>query len=170
MSDSVSIRKYLPGDLERICAVAVAAWRAIHEAWRRELPADLYEMLHGGWEARKTSAIRRFCGGHGDWVRVAVREGQVVGFITFTLDRQRQTGEIGNNAVDPAYQGQGIGQRMYAQVLAIFEAEGMTYATVKTGGDPGHAPARRAYEKAGFDIACPTVRYYRRLNRRPARA
>lgn len=30
-------------------------------------------------------------------------------------------------------------------------------ATVASGGDPGHAPARRAYEKAGFNVTIPSV-------------
>jgi hypothetical protein len=33
---------------------------------------------------------------------------------------------------------------------------------IGTGGDPGHAPARRTYEAAGF-TPLPLVRYYRLL-------
>jgi hypothetical protein len=33
---------------------------------------------------------------------------------------------------------------------------GMQVATVSTGGDPSHAPARRAYEKAGFTASIPS--------------
>ena len=36
-------------------------------------------------------------------------------------------------------------------------------AVVGTGGDPGHAPARRVYEKVGF-VGLPLVRYYARLD------
>jgi len=36
-------------------------------------------------------------------------------------------------------------------------------AVVGTGGDPGHAPARRVYEKAGF-VGLPLVRYYASLD------
>ena len=35
-------------------------------------------------------------------------------------------------------------------------------ALVGTGGDPGHAPARRAYEQAGF-TALPIVNYVKKL-------
>lgn len=38
----------------------------------------------------------------------------------------------------------------------------MKLAIVGTGGDPGHAPARRSYEKAGY-IGLPIVRYYKDL-------
>ena len=36
-------------------------------------------------------------------------------------------------------------------------------ATVGTGGDPSHAPARRAYETAGFGPAIPSLTLYRLL-------
>ena len=38
---------------------------------------------------------------------------------------------------------------------------GVRLAVADTGGDPGHAPARRVYEKAGF-VGLPLVRYYAR--------
>ena len=37
----------------------------------------------------------------------------------------------------------------------------MKLATVDTGGDGIHAPARRSYEKAGY-TALPLVRYYKK--------
>jgi hypothetical protein len=38
----------------------------------------------------------------------------------------------------------------------------MTTAMVETGGDPGHAPARRTYEAAGFH-PFPVVKYFKKL-------
>jgi hypothetical protein len=39
---------------------------------------------------------------------------------------------------------------------------GMSVAMVETGGDPGHAPARHIYEKAGFGLF-PVARYFKKL-------
>lgn len=39
---------------------------------------------------------------------------------------------------------------------------GLPLVEIGTGGDPGHAPARHVYEKAGF-TALPIVRYYKAL-------
>lgn len=39
---------------------------------------------------------------------------------------------------------------------------GMSIAMVETGGDPGHAPARRTYEKLGFGLL-PISRYFKKL-------
>jgi hypothetical protein len=39
---------------------------------------------------------------------------------------------------------------------------GMRLAMIGTGGDPGHAPARRTYEKAGY-TPLPAVNYFKAL-------
>jgi hypothetical protein len=41
----------------------------------------------------------------------------------------------------------------------------MVVAMVETGGDAGHAPARRVYEQAGFRLL-PISRYFRELPRK----
>ena len=46
--------------------------------------------------------------------------------------------------------------------LEEMRARGLDLAIVATGGDPGHAPARRTYEKAGF-IGSPQVWYAKLL-------
>jgi len=74
-----------------------------------------------------------------------------------------QLGEIGLNAVDPAHAGKGIGTAMYELAAARMQQAGMKVATVATGGDPSHAPARRAYEKAGLNAQIPSVWMCRKL-------
>jgi GNAT superfamily N-acetyltransferase len=93
-------------------------------------------------------------------VWVAEEDGEVVGFITVELDRETLIGEIGNNAVDLASQHRGIGALMYKFVLEQMKEAGMRCATVSTGDDPSHAPARQAYENVGFSRAVPSVQYY----------
>ncbi|WP_323959386.1 hypothetical protein [Arthrobacter sp. JZ12] len=39
---------------------------------------------------------------------------------------------------------------------------GMSMVLVETGDDPGHAPARHAYEEAGFE-QWPVARYFKSL-------
>lgn len=46
---------------------------------------------------------------------------------------------------------------MYRFALDRMKAAGMRVATVSTGGDPSHAPARQAYRKAGFLAEIPSV-------------
>ena len=63
----------------------------------------------------------------------------------------------GGADVDPAHAGRGIGTAMYAFALARMKEAGIRVATVATGGDASHAPARRAYAKAGFSAEIPSV-------------
>jgi ribosomal protein S18 acetylase RimI-like enzyme len=77
-------------------------------------------------------------------------------------DPEARSGDIEMVAVDPAYQRQGIADTLIRFAVEQMRAAGAEVAGVVTGGDPGHAPARRAYEKAGF-TALPLVRYYRAL-------
>jgi hypothetical protein len=52
---------------------------------------------------------------------------------------------------------------MYSFVLNYMREAGMKSAVVTTGGDEAHAPARRAYEKAGFSGAVPSFEYHIKL-------
>lgn len=71
-------------------------------------------------------------------------------------------GEMSMIAVDPDFQRGGIAAELIRHALDRFKQKGMTTAMVETGGDPGHAPARRAYESAGFRLY-PVARYFTAL-------
>jgi len=159
-ADTVVVRPARDEDLDRAAEIARAAWVRIHESFRKILGEELYAVLSPDWANRKEDAIRQFWRDHPEGMFVAERDGRVLAFITVRMDKRTRIGTIGNNAVDPAAQGQGIGTRMYEHILDHFRRHGMKYACVHTGLDEGHAPARRAYEKAGFDIAKPDVTYY----------
>jgi ribosomal protein S18 acetylase RimI-like enzyme len=115
---------------------------------------------------RKGEQIRRACTpGSNARVRVAEVDGRIAGFVTFHVDVQPGIGEIGNNAVHPDFRGRGIGGLLYTHVFDELKRLGQRFVKVTTGGegDPAHAPARRAYEKAGFDRRLPGVTYFRAL-------
>ena len=87
----------------------------------------------------------------------------VVGFVSVgLLDAQRSMGEISMLAVDPEHQGGGIGTALTEFALERLKEAGMRVAMVETGGDPGHAAARRTYEKAGY-VLLPIARYFKDL-------
>ena len=162
--NGIVIRDLRPADVEPIADIAVAAWEPIFAFFRQRMGEELFAARCPGWQEDKARQVRSACEPE-DRASVCVAEsdGQVVGFITFYTNDASRTGEIGNNAVRPDCQGQGIGTRMYQHVLDRLRAAGMTFAKVHTGLDPSHAPARRAYEKAGFSIQIPKVDYYQKL-------
>jgi GNAT superfamily N-acetyltransferase len=65
-------------------------------------------------------------------------------------------------AVDPAAQGEGVGTVLTRTATDWLRASGMRVAMIDTGGDPGHAPARRVYEKAACTLL-PVARYLKAL-------
>ncbi len=89
-------------------------------------------------------------------------DGEIAGFVSYAIDREREVGAIHYNAVATGFQGHGIGTAQVERVLEIFRDAGMKIACVGTGLNEGHAPARRMYEKAGFE---PVIEY--RMYSRP---
>jgi len=157
------IRPYKPDDLPVIMDIGNRAWRGIHKMFRQCYGDELFELIVGDEHTRKGEQIKSHARMHPQWLFVAEEDGRIVGFVTFMLDREKRIGEIGNNAVDPECGLKGIGQQMYKAVLQYFRDQGMRYARVQTGLDEAHSRARRAYERAGFNVKHEEVTYYMRL-------
>ena len=151
-------------DVERMVEIAVAAWAPVFASFRELIGEDIYAIESPNPEESKAQQIRRVCDPENPTiVRVVEGGGQVVGFVTFRADPETQMAVIGNNAIHPDFQSMGIGTQMYEHAFEYMRSLGVRYVKVFTGGDPSHAPARRAYEKAGFDRKVPHVEYYREL-------
>ena len=141
--------------------MAIKAWTPIRAVFRRDLGDELYEAHFTGWQQSKRDGVaRQLRSGRGF---VALSGDRVVGFVAYKVDEAKKSGEICGNAVDPDCRGMGIGPQMYDFVLNKMKEEGMEYATVVTGLDDGHTPARRAYEKAGFQKNLPSIKYFKKL-------
>ena len=89
--------------------------------------------------------------------------------FTITLDKTSAVDAVTHltdllELFDHVVQNDGIGTALNLAALREMKAAGLRLAEVATGGDESHAPARRAYEKAGF-TALPLVRYYQELEK-----
>ena len=164
LRDGYVIRQAADSDVDAACGIAVQAWQRIHESFTDIMGQEMHDDLSPSWEEKKAGQIRSHFSENPTWMLVVEQEKVgVVAFLTFRIDKERSLGTIGNNAVDPRSQGSGIGTAMYGVLLDLFRREGLKYATVQTGLDEGHALARRAYEKAGFDVRREDVTYYKKL-------
>ncbi len=65
-------------------------------------------------------------------------------------------------AVDPEDQDRGVGTALTDHATVWLRQSGMRVVMIETGGDRGHAPARRVYEKSGYQLI-PMARYFRAL-------
>jgi GNAT superfamily N-acetyltransferase len=163
-ADRLRFRSFAAGDLPALQALREAAFAPVFDSFRATVGAEIAALAFVAAEDEQAKLLADACrDGSGQRVVVAERGGEVVGFVTFSADTANRIGEIGLNAVHPRHAGQGIGTRMYRHVLARMRRLGMSLATVSTGGDESHAPARRAYAKVGFGPAIPAMSLYRLL-------
>ena len=151
-------------DLPRLDDVRQAAFAPVFASFRAILGEDLYHLAQAREDEAQGQLLASLLVPDSGWeVYAAERAGVVVGFVAVQLNPDTHVGEIGLNAVHPHHAGQGVGTAMYDFAIARMQEAGMRVATVATGADPSHAPARRAYEKAGFTAHIPSVWLYRRL-------
>jgi len=108
-------------------------------------------------------AVEDVCAAKNSRVWVAEVDGAAVGFVAIEVcNPERSVGQISMLAVDPDYQGGGIGTTLTKFALDRLKEAGMQVAMVETGGDRGHAAPRRTYEKAGY-VLLPIARYFKYL-------
>ncbi len=156
------IRECQPGDEEPIVALSLRAWAPVFASLEQALGREIAARLHGDWRKYQANAVRDILADRA--VRTWVAEGEqgVVAFVAATLHHERLIGEITMLAVDPEAQDHGVGTGLTEFATGWLRDAGMRVAMVETGGDPGHAPARRVYEKAGYR-PLPVARYFQAL-------
>src|SRR5262249_21179745 len=147
-----AIRQYQPEDLGAVVDLALRAWAPVFASLERELGHELFVRAHGDWRQFQAAAVREVLSMRGMRVCVADVGDGPVGFVAARADTDRKIGEIAMLAVDPDHQRRGIGSALTAVATDWLRDSGMDVAMVETGGDPGHAAARRVYEKADYTL------------------
>ncbi len=161
--DAIDIREFREDDIEAIVEFSLRAWQPIFASVRDVLGDDIFLRLHPDWKAGQADAVRSTCTNDERDVFVAVVDGSPVGFVAVALNAfHERMGVIDIIGVDPDYQRRGISSRLTEFATEHMGTRGMDIVVVETGGDPGHAPARAAYEAAGFTVL-PIARYFRLL-------
>jgi GNAT superfamily N-acetyltransferase len=159
----LSIRPIRENDLAALEELAVLAWEPVFASVRTVLGPQIDAILHPDWRRRQREEVRRYCAETpGAIALVAEVDGAVAGLIAYELHQDSRRGVVDLLAVHPDYQNYGIGTELNRLVLERMREAGMRIAIVGTGGDPGHAPARRTYEKAGYTLF-PIAHYYQVL-------
>ncbi len=159
----VDLRGYRPSDEEALVELSLRAWAPVFDALHDALGPDLFVQLRGDWRAGQVGEVRGVLADPAQRVWVAEDAGgKAVGFVAAKLHAEGELGEIYMIAVDPAAQGQGIGMALTSVATDWLRESGMRVAMIETGGDRGHAPARRLYERAGY-TPLPAVRFFKAL-------
>lgn len=156
------IRLFTPADVDAVVEFSLRAWAPVFESFEKVLGTEIFLRVYPDWLASQARDVARVCTEHASRTWVAVVDGRPVGFAASVYDEAASSGEIEMIAVDPRYQRQGIAAALIDHSLDRMREAGLKLAGIGTGGDPGHAPARAAYEKAGF-TPLPLVHYYKAL-------
>jgi ribosomal protein S18 acetylase RimI-like enzyme len=157
------IRSFDDRDAEAVVDLSLRAWAPVFASLEWVLGSDIFGRLHPDWREDQRRAVEEVLAAKEGRVWVAEVDGIAVGFVAVGLfDAERSMGEISMLAVDPDHKDGGIGSALTKFALERLKDDGMKVAMVETGGDPGHAAARRTYEKAGF-VLLPIARYFKNL-------
>ncbi len=163
---AVVIRDLHDADLPQVVALSLRAWEPVFASFAAVLGPAVYRQLYPDWRRSQAAAVERVLRDPGTRVRVAADGGGPVGFVAVRAHDESSDepggGEVEMLAVDPAAQRRGTGRALLDDGVEQLRRAGVRIVAIGTGGDPGHAPARRTYEAAGF-TPLPLVRYYRLL-------
>jgi ribosomal protein S18 acetylase RimI-like enzyme len=144
-----SIRPYDAGDGDAVVDLSLRAWSPVFASFEATWGKVLYDRFWPDWRTQQAAAVRDALAANPTWV--STDPDRVTGFVNVIFEEAEQAGEIYMIAVDPAAQQRGIASALTSFALDEMRRRGMTLATVATGADPGHGPARRTYERAGFE-------------------
>lgn len=162
--DAIQIREFREEDLATIVEFSLRAWQPVFASLRDVLGDEIFLRLHPDWRVSQAEAVRSSCTDDQRDVFVATARGRPVGFVAVALNAfHERMGAIDIIGVDPDFQRRGVSSRLTAFAVEHMQRSGMDIAVVETGGDPGHAPARAAYEAAGFTVL-PVARYFQLLD------
>ena len=154
----VSYRLASEFDHARLDEIRIAAFAPIFRSFKQILGDTIYSIAQEHEDLAQAEMLTEILGSESPWTVYVVEMNEtIVGFVSLRVDADRHLGEIGLNAVDPKFGGQGIGTQMYRFALDQLRQSGVKVATVATGGDASHQPALAAYRKAGFDVEIGSV-------------
>lgn len=116
-----------------------------------------FGFIEPGWQERKLTDLRAAAAREPEGIFVALKEDEVIGFITVTISRQKSLGRIADMVVDARYRRQGIGSRLIERALQYMKEQGMRLAKIETltNNEAGQA----AYPKHGFVEVARQVHY-----------
>ena len=159
-----TIRAFKSEDLPLIQSIRKRAFQPIHDSFRRLMGEDVFRLEFSDWDQRQGDYLKSLCATNSPKeLYVATEDEAIAGFIGLSMDPASRRGEIDLNAVDPEYQGKGLGEFMYRFALQRMREAGIKVVRVSTGADSSHSQARRAYEKAGFGVFIPSITMYQKL-------
>ena len=154
---------YASHHLQAVLDITRAAWSPVFPLLREDIPDFVYRSFYpDGWLTRQLADVEATCLDDVTDMWVAMADGALSGFLGLRAHEEDSMGEIHIIAVHPDHQQLGVGAALMTFAFDWMRQRGLAMAMVETGDDRGHAPARAAYESAGFE-RYPVARFFRKL-------
>ena len=146
-------------DLEAVMKITAAAFEPVTVTRMSE---DFFGEKLGGkpWHTYKNREIKNTFDSALHHVIVCKKNGTVVGYATAIYNHETMVAEIGNNAVHPDYQGQGIGKAMQLEIARRMNENGFKRFTVQTL--TCDIAAQKIYEKLGYEKIAANIIYLKK--------
>ena len=160
---NMQIQPFETSHLDAVVQLSLRAWASVFSSTQSVMNPDAYQAFYpDGWRKSQQKVVEDACAAEDIQVWVATEDNLTIGFVAVKLHSENKMGEIYMIAVDPNHQRRGVATALTDFALSWMKNAGMSVAMVETGGDVGHQPARRTYEKSGFDLF-PIARYFKKL-------
>jgi ribosomal protein S18 acetylase RimI-like enzyme len=143
----VTIRHYHPDDLPTLRQITVDSFGSVA---LDQMLEDRLGIWNGrDWKARKADNIDDDCTLNPEGCFVAVRDGDILGYITTRVDRLNSIGRIPNLAVVEKARGLGLGRRLIHHALDSFRDSGLKVAKIETMAS--NVIGQSLYPSCGFE-------------------
>jgi GNAT superfamily N-acetyltransferase len=154
-----SIWEFERSDEEPVVGLSLGARKPVFAAMEEILGAELFVRLRGDWRAGQAQEVCGVLADHARRVWVAEAGGGALRFgCRQAASRQRCGGDLRDRSRSGA-RGRGVGTALTGVATGWLWRSGLLVAVIEAGGGPGHAPARRVCEEAGY-TALPAVRFF----------
>ena len=148
----VLIRKVSDKDIDAIVALTRDEFKSA------SIDARIEEMIGGTpWIIVKAGTVRSELERNPGGCFVAVAEGNIVGYITTTVNAAASRGIIANLVVSSKYQRRGIGRKLLNEALAYFRRCGLVQAKIETLDS--NEVGMRLYPLLGFREVARQIHY-----------
>ncbi|MEE4349262.1 MAG: GNAT family N-acetyltransferase [Pacificimonas sp.] len=164
LPEGYAIRSATVADIEALDPIRTAAFRPVFASFRRLVGDEIAPYAFDGAEEEQGDYFRKTLDAD-DPHRCAVAEtdGELAGFVCWTIKDGGEMGILAFMFVAPAHQGFGLGAALTDYACDAMRDAGAKAVEVGTGNDESHGPARAAYRRAGFTREVPSVYLYKKL-------
>jgi GNAT superfamily N-acetyltransferase len=106
-------RPFEAADLDHLQRIRELAFAPVFRSFRDIVGEPIAQTAFARADAEQAALLAEMCDRHPTRLHIAMLDGTIAGFVSFSLDPKTRIGEIGLNAVHPDHAGRGVGTSLY---------------------------------------------------------